>query len=242
MQRYDLLYDQIYDLVGFRVIVDTVTDCYAALGVVHANWKPVPGRFKDYIALPKNNLYQSLHTTVIGAPGRTSRGADPHPRDAPRRRSSASPRTGATRRARRPGNSEAQRFAWLRQLLEWQQNLSDPHEFLGSIKEDLFSDEVFVFTPAGRRAQFPRGRDGDRLRLPDPLGSRPTLRRRAGQWPPGAAPLRAAATATTVEIVTTANQTPSKDWLSMVKTSRAKTRIRGWLKYQRAQPHPGGRE
>ncbi|MGD9763012.1 MAG: bifunctional (p)ppGpp synthetase/guanosine-3',5'-bis(diphosphate) 3'-pyrophosphohydrolase [Candidatus Binatia bacterium] len=230
MQRENLLYDQIYDLVGFRVIVDTLSDCYAALGVVHANWKPVPGRFKDYIALPKNNMYQSLHTTVIGLYGE---------------RVEVQIRTHEMHRVAEfgiaahwkykggelVGAAEAQRFAWLRQLLEWQQNVSDPQEFLGSVKEDLFSEEVFVFTPKGDVLNFPEGSSviDFAYRIHSEVGHHCTGARVNGRLVPLRQRLR---NGDTVEIVTTASQTPSKDWLAIVKTSRAKARIRAWLRHQ----------
>ena len=242
MQRENLLYDQIFDLVGFRIIVDTLTDCYAALGVVHANWKPVPGRFKDYIALPKNNMYQSLHTTVIGLYGE---------------RVEVQIRTHEMHRVaefgiaahwkykeggQSAGAVEAQRFAWLRQLLEWQQNVSDPQEFLGSVKEDLFSDEVFVFTPKGDVLNFPEGASviDFAYRIHSEVGHHCAGARVNGRLVPLRYRLR---NGDTVEIVTTASQTPSKDWLNNVKTSRAKARIRGWLRYQqRSRSLAVGRE
>ncbi len=229
MQRYDLLYDQIFDLVGFRVIVDSVTDCYAALGVVHASWKPVPGRFKDYIALPKNNLYQSLHTTVIGASGeRVEVQIRTHEMHRVSEFGIAAHWT--YKEGELTGVREAQRFAWLRQLVEWQQNLTDPREFLGSIKEDLFSDEVFVFTPAGDVLNFPEGATviDFAYRIHSEVGQHCAGARVNGRLVPLGYELE---NGDTVEIVTTASQTPSKDWLGMVKTSRAKTRIRAWLKY-----------
>jgi len=229
MQRYDLLYDQIYDLVGFRVVVDSVADCYAALGLVHANWKPVPGRFKDYIALPKNNMYQSLHTTVIGTTGER---VEVQIRTHEMHRVSEFGIAAHWRykEGKATGKSEAQRFAWLRQLVEWQQNLSDPREFLGSIKEDLFSDEVFVFTPAGDVLNFPEGATviDFAYRIHSEVGQHCAGARVNGVLVPLGYEL---SNGDTIEIVTTASQTPSKDWLGMVKTSRAKTRIRAWLKY-----------
>jgi GTP diphosphokinase / guanosine-3',5'-bis(diphosphate) 3'-diphosphatase len=230
MQREDLLYEQIHDLVAFRIIVDSVTECYTALGIAHANWKPVPGRFKDYIALPKNNMYQSLHTTVIGAFGE---------------RVEVQIRTHEMHRVAEFGiaahwkykggggveSIETHRFAWLRQLLEWQQNLSDPQEFLGLVKEDLFSDEVFVFTPKGDVLNFPEGSSvvDFAYRIHSEVGNHCAGARVNGRLVPLRYRLR---NGDTVEIVTTTSQTPSKDWLGWVKTSRAKARIRGWLKYQ----------
>src|SRR5207237_1755846 len=146
MEEEELAFDQIYDLVAFRLIVGTVRECYEALGVVHANWKPVPGRFKDYIALPKINGYQSLHTTLIGPYGERME-IQIRTRDMHR---VAEYGVAAHWRYKKPGSAEGgdgQRFAWLRQMLEWQQQLQDPQEFLRSVKEDLFSEEVFAFTP-----------------------------------------------------------------------------------------------
>jgi GTP pyrophosphokinase len=241
MERQNLLFDQIHDLVAFRIIVDTKSECYEALGIVHANWKPVPGRFKDYIALPKANMYQSLHTTVIGTSGE---------------RVEVQIRTHEMHRVAEfgiaahwkykgdegVGNTDAQRFAWLRQLLEWQQNLSDPHEFLGSIKEDLFSEEVFVFTPKGDVLNFP---DGSTIidfayRIHSEVGHHCAGARVNGRLVPLRYRLH---NGDTVEIITTTSQTPSKDWLNYVKTSRTKARIRGWLRsQQRSRSVAVGRE
>ncbi len=233
MQAQNLLYDQIYDLIAFRVVVDSVGECYEALGIVHASWKPVPGRFKDYIALPKANGYQSLHTTVIGPYGerieiqiRTREmhrvaeyGIAAHWRY-------KAPDDGA------PDND--QRFAWLRQLLEWQQHLQDPAEFLRSVKEDLFSEEVFVFTPKGDLLNFPLGATviDFAYRIHSEVGRHTAGARVNGRIVPLKYPLQSG---DTVEIITTANQVPSKDWLKLVRTSRAKARIRAYLKSQQSQ-------
>jgi GTP diphosphokinase / guanosine-3',5'-bis(diphosphate) 3'-diphosphatase len=230
MQSQNLLYDQIYDLVAFRIVVDTVRDCYAALGVVHAEWKPIPSRFKDYIALPKPNMYQSLHTTVIGPYGE---------------RMEVQIRTHAMHRVAEAGiaahwrykggqriaEEDAQRFTWLRELLEWQQNVQDPQEFLRSVKEDLFSDEVFVFTPKGDLLNFPEGSTviDFAYRIHSEVGQHCAGARVNGRLVPLRYRLRSG---DTVEIITTASQTPSKDWLNLVKSSRAKQKIRNWIKYQ----------
>ncbi len=235
MQAQNLLYDQIYDLIAFRVIVDSVGECYEALGVVHAHWKPVPGRFKDYIALPKPNGYQSLHTTVIGPWGerieiqiRTREmhrvaeyGIAAHWRY----------KQGADGRS---GPDPDERFVWLRQLLEWQQQLQDPQEFLRSVKEDLFSEEVFVFTPKGDLLSFPVGSTviDFAYRIHSEVGHHCAGARVNGRIVPLKYTLQSG---DTVEIVTTATQTPSKDWLKLVKTSRAKQRIRGWIRSQQSQ-------
>jgi GTP pyrophosphokinase len=234
MQAQNLLFDQIYDLVAFRVVVDTIGECYEALGVVHASWKPVPGRFKDYVALPKANGYQSLHTTVIGPYGerieiqiRTREmhrvaeyGIAAHWRY---KQSDAA-----------VGADDGQRFAWLRQLLEWQQHLDDPQEFLRSVKEDLFSEEVFVFTPKGDLLNFPVGATviDFAYRIHSEVGHHCAGARVNGRIVPLRYQMQSG---DTVEIITTATQTPSKDWLKLVKTSRAKNRIRAWVKAQQSQ-------
>ena len=232
MQAQNLLYDQIYDLVAFRVVVDSVGECYEALGVVHANWKPVPGRFKDYIALPKANGYQSLHTTVIGPYGERME-IQIRTREMHR---VAEYGVAAHWRYKKPGPGEAddgQRFAWLRQMLEWQQQLQDPQEFLRSVKEDLFTEEVFVFTPKGDLLNFPVGATviDFAYRIHSEVGHHCAGARVNGKIVPLRYQLQSG---DTVEIVTTANQAPSKDWLKLVKTSRAKARIRAYIKAQQS--------
>jgi GTP diphosphokinase / guanosine-3',5'-bis(diphosphate) 3'-diphosphatase len=231
MQAQNLLYDQIYDLVAFRIVVDSVRECYEALGVVHANWKPVPGRFKDYIALPKANGYQSLHTTVIGPYGERIeiqiRTRDMH----------RVAEYGVAAHWRYKGGADAaddgQRFAWLRQLLEWQQHLQDPQEFLRSVKEDLFTEEVFAFTPKGDLLNFPQGSTviDFAYRIHSEVGHHCAGARVNGRIVPLRYQLESG---DTVEIVTTNNQAPSKDWLKLVKTSRAKERIRAYVKAQQS--------
>ncbi len=232
MQAQNLLYDQIYDLVAFRVVLDSVRECYEALGVVHANWKPVPGRFKDYIALPKANGYQSLHTTVIGPYGERIE-IQIRTREMHR---VAEYGVAAHWRYKKPGPGESddgQRFAWLRQMLEWQQQLQDPQEFLRSVKEDLFTEEVFVFTPKGDLLNFPVGATviDFAYRIHSEVGHHCAGARVNGKIVPLRYQLQSG---DTVEIVTTTNQAPSKDWLKLVKTSRAKARIRAYIKAQQS--------
>jgi GTP pyrophosphokinase len=233
MESQNLLYDQIYDLVAFRILVDTLRECYETLGVIHSHWKPVPGRFKDYIALPKPNMYQSLHTTVIGPYGE---------------RMEIQIRTREMHRVAEEGIAahwrykegkdfqfnEIQRFAWLRQLLEWQQNLQDPQEFLHSIKEDLFPDEIYVFTPKGDLLNFPKGSTAVDFayRIHSEIGQHCSGARVNGQLVPLKYLLR---NGDTVEIITTPQQTPSRDWLKLVKSPRAKSKIRNWLKTQQRE-------
>ncbi len=233
MQETGLAFDQIYDLVAFRIIVATVRECYEALGVVHANWKPVPGRFKDYIALPKANMYQSLHTTVIGPRGQ---------------RMEVQIRTGEMHRvaeegiaahwtykggAREKDLRETERFAWLRRLIEWQQNLKDPQEFLSTVKDDLFPEEVFVFTPKGDVLNFPQGASviDFAYRIHSQVGNHLAGARINGRMVPLRQRLRSG---DTVEVITSERQTPGKDWANYCVTARAKSRIRQWLRQQQA--------
>jgi len=233
MESQDLPFDQILDLVGFRIVVDSVRECYETLGVVHAYWKPVPGRFKDYIALRKPNMYQSLHTTVIGPYGQ---------------RVEIQIRTHEMHRVSEEGIAahwrykegkdfqfnEIQRFAWLRQLLEWEQNIEDPQEFLHSIKEDLFPDEVYGFTPKGDLWNFPKGATviDFAYRIHTDIGHHCTGARVNGQLVPLRYIMRSG---DTVEIITTHQQSPSRDWLKLVKTPRAKSRIRNCIKAQQKE-------
>jgi guanosine-3',5'-bis(diphosphate) 3'-pyrophosphohydrolase len=233
MQAQNLLYDQIYDLVAFRVVVDSVGECYEALGIVHQHWKPVPGRFKDYIALPKANGYQSLHTTVIGPYGERIE-IQIRTREMHRTAEYGVPAHWRYKQGTEDGKpDDMQRFAWLRQLLEWQQHLDDPQEFLRSVKEDLFSEEVFAFTPKGDLLNFPIGATviDFAYRIHSEVGHHCAGARVNGRIVPLKYQLQSG---DTVEIVTTSNQTPSKDWLKLVKTSRAKARIRAWVKTQQS--------
>src|SRR5207302_10361914 len=232
MQEERLNFEEIYDLVAFRIMVGTVRECYEALGVVHANWKPIPGRFKDYIALPKANMYQSLHTTVIGPRGERME-VQIRTRDMHR---VAEYGVAAHWRYKKPGSAEGgdgQRFAWLRQMLEWQQQLQDPQEFLRSVKEDLFTEEVFAFTPKGDLLPFPLGSTviDFAYRIHSEVGHHCAGARVNGKIVPLRYQLQSG---DTVEIVTTANQQPSKDWLKLVKTPRAEARIRAWVKAQQS--------
>ncbi|MCC6848927.1 MAG: bifunctional (p)ppGpp synthetase/guanosine-3',5'-bis(diphosphate) 3'-pyrophosphohydrolase [Deltaproteobacteria bacterium] len=231
MQTQHLLYDQIYDLVAFRLLVDSTRECYEALGVAHQNWKPVPGRFRDYIAMPKANMYQSLHTTVIGPFGERMevqiRTHEMH----------RVAEAGIAAHWRYKGQSqsdspqEIERFAWLRQMLHWQQHLEDPQEFMRSVKEDLFEEEVFAFTPRGDLFNFPAGATviDFAYRVHSQVGEHCAGARVNGKLVPLKYQLQSG---DTIEIITTTRQTPSKDWLKIVTTTRAKERIRNWIKAQ----------
>ncbi|HTY53936.1 MAG TPA: bifunctional (p)ppGpp synthetase/guanosine-3',5'-bis(diphosphate) 3'-pyrophosphohydrolase [Candidatus Binataceae bacterium] len=233
MEREDLAFDQVYDLVAFRVIVGTVRECYEALGVVHANWKPVPGRFKDYIALPKPNMYQSLHTTMIGP-----RGERMEVQIRTREMHQVAEEGIAAHWNYKEGNGgglrDSERFAWLRRLIEWQQNLKDPQEFLSTVKEDLFPEEVFVFTPKGDLLDFPPGATviDFAYRIHSQVGHHLTGARVNGRMVPLRYKLRSG---DVVEVITSEKQHPGKDWLNCTITARAKSRIRQWLRSQQAE-------
>ena len=180
-------FDEINDLVGVRVIVDSVKDCYGALGSIHALWRPVQGRFKDYIAMPKFNLYQSLHTTVVGPEGSRSSS-----RSAPREMHRRAEYGVAAHWGYKEQRNPTEDLVWLQRIVDWQQETTDPGEFMQSLKIDLEQDEVFVFTPKGQVDHAADRRDAGRLRVRDPHRGRAPVHRRAGQRPAGAARLGAA--------------------------------------------------
>ncbi len=232
MREEELSFDQIYDLVAFRIIVGSVRECYEALGVVHASWKPVPGRFKDYIALPKVNLYQSLHTTVIGP-----RGQRIEVQIRTREMHEVAEHGIAAHWSYKEGGAQvrdAERFAWLRRLFELQQNLKDPQEFLSTVKDDLFAAEVFVFTPKGDVLDFPQGATiiDFAYRIHSQVGNHLTGARVNGRMVPLRYKLKSG---DTVEVITAERQSPGKDWANFVVTARAKGRIRQWLRQQQAE-------
>ncbi len=223
--------DSIHDVIAFRIIVPSVGDCYQTLGMVHGAFKPVPGRFKDFIAIPKPNNYQSLHTTVIGP------GGD---------RVEIQIRTEEMHRIAEEGiaahwaykegkagvaTTDEQKFAWLRQMMEWQKELRDPKEFLDSVKVDLFQDEVFVFTPKGDVRALPRHATpvDFAYSIHSQVGDRTTGAKVNGRIVPLRSRLK---NGDVVEILTASNAHPSKDWLNYVKTSKAQNRIRAFIRQQ----------
>ena len=221
-------FDEIYDLTAIRVITDSVKDCYGTLGVIHTLWKPISHRFKDFIAVPKSNGYQSLHTTVIGPRG------DP---------AEIQIRTWEMHRVAEEGiaahwkykegrssiEASDQSFVWLRQLMEWQRELKDSKEFLHTLKVDLFPDEVYVFTPRGDVKPFPKGATpiDFAFAVHTDVGHRCAGAKVNGRLVPLRTELQ---NGDIVEILTSPNQTPSRDWLKAVKTPRARSKIRQWIK------------
>ena len=191
MQRKGAEFGEIYDVYAIRLLVDEVRDCYAALGIVHSLWRPIPGQFDDYIAVPKNNLYQSLHTAVIALDGK------PLEIQIRTHQMHQVSEVGIAAHWRYKEGTKSDReydakLAWLRQLMDWQRDVSsDATEFVEGIKLDIFQDQVFVFTPKGDIKDLPAGRDAARLRVPDPHRRRPPDDRREGQQPPRPARLPA---------------------------------------------------
>ncbi|MFG3285672.1 RelA/SpoT family protein [Streptomyces sp. NPDC048111] len=238
---------EIYDLVGIRVLVDTVRDCYAALGTVHARWNPVPGRFKDYIAMPKFNMYQSLHTTVIGPNGkpvelqirtfdmhrRAEYGIAAHWKYKQEAVAGASKvRTDVPRKTGK--DDHLNDMAWLRQLLDWQKETEDPSEFLESLRFDLSRNEVFVFTPKGDVIALPAGSTpvDFSYAVHTEVGHRTIGARVNGRLVPLESTLD---NGDLVEVFTSkaAGAGPSRDWLGFVKSPRARNKIRGWFSKER---------
>jgi guanosine-3',5'-bis(diphosphate) 3'-pyrophosphohydrolase len=220
--------EQIQDIIAFRVLTGSVRDCYAALGVVHSHWTPVPGRFKDFVALPKPNLYQSLHTTVIGP--RSERMEVQIRTQEMNRTADQGIAAHWHYKEKTPlGPADRKAFAWLHQLMEWQRDLKDPTEFIETVKIDLFEEEVFVFTPKGDVKALPKGATpiDFAYAVHSQVGERCSGARVNGIIVPLRYPLR---NGDTVDILTSPTQRPSKDWLKFVITSRAKTRIRHYLR------------
>ncbi|WNI19525.1 bifunctional (p)ppGpp synthetase/guanosine-3',5'-bis(diphosphate) 3'-pyrophosphohydrolase [Streptomyces sp. ITFR-21] len=240
---------EIYDLVGIRVLVDTVRDCYAALGTIHARWNPVPGRFKDYIAMPKFNMYQSLHTTVIGPSGKPVelqiRTFDMHRRaeygiaahwkyKQEAVAGTSKVRTDSPRSDKK--DDAVNDMAWLRQLLDWQKETEDPGEFLESLRFDLSQSEVFVFTPKGDVIALPAGATpvDFAYAVHTEVGHRTIGARVNGRLVPLESTLD---NGDTVEVFTSkaAGAGPSHDWLSFVKSPRARNKIRAWFSKERRE-------
>ena len=233
-------FDEIYDLTAVRMLASTVRECYGALGIVHSLWKPVPGRFKDFIAIPKRNMYQSLHTTVIGPKG------DPveiqiRTHDMHRIAEEGIAAHWLYKEKKdRSGLDEA--FVWLRQLLEWQKEMKDPREFMETVKVDLFPDEVYVFTPKGDVKALPEGST--------PIDFAYAIHTEVGNHCAGArvngklVPLRhVLRQGDIVEVVTSPTQKPSRDWLKTVKSTRARSKVKQWLRTEeRARSLSIGRE
>ncbi len=240
MTRKGREFNEIYDLTAMRVIVDSVKDCYGAVGVIHSLWKPLPGRFKDFVAMPKFNMYQSLHTTVIGPEGRPLeiqiRTREMH--DMAEFGIAAHWLYKQDRAADDDG-----KLRWLKRLLDWQQELSDPKEFMDTLKVDLFEDEVFVFTPKGEVKSLQTGATplDFAYEVHTDVGHRCVGAKVNGRIVPLSYELRSG---DIVEVLTSKRERgPSRDWLALVKTTRARNKIRQWFKSEtRKDTEHAGRE
>jgi GTP pyrophosphokinase len=222
--------DEIFDLTAVRIIVDTLKDCYSVLGTVHTMWKPVPGRFKDYIAMPKSNLYQSLHTTVLGE---TEQPFEIQIRTWSMHRVADYGIAAHWKYKEGSGNNQEEvKLAWLRQTLEWNQDINDPREFMETLKMDLFSNQVFVLTPKGDVVELPAGSTplDFAFKIHTDIGAKCVGAKINGKMVPIDYTLQ---NGEIVNIITQNNSKgPSIDWLKIVKSSFAKSKIRQWLKKQ----------
>jgi len=242
LQRQRITVDQVYDLLAVRVITNSVQDCYAVFGLIHSLWRPVPGRIKDFIAMPRPNLYQSLHTTVMGEGGhqfevqiRTEemhRVAEEGIAAHWKYKSGGSP----------VNEKDEQRLAWVRQIVEWQRDMTDPNEFLSTLKIDLYPEEVYTFTPKGKVVVLPKEAT--------PIDFAYTIHTEVGNTCTGAkvngrmVPLKTRLrNGDIVEILTQNGHTPSRDWLTFVRSTRARNKIKHWLnEHQRERAVEIGRK
>ena len=242
-------FNEIYDLTAMRVIVGSVKDCYGAVGVIHSLWKPLPGRFKDFIAMPKANMYQSLHTTVIGPEGRPLeiqiRTREMHDLAEYGVAAHWMYKEGGGRRSSAPTSSEDPegKLTWLRSLLDWQQDEADPKEFMETLKVDLLEDEVFVFTPKGEVKSLAGGATplDFAYEIHTDVGHRCVGAKVNGKIVPLSYQLRSG---DIVEVLTSKrDRGPSRDWLALVKTTRARNKIKAWFKAEtRKDTEHSGRE
>ena len=234
MKRDNKTLDQIYDLFALRILVNSIKDCYAALGVVHEMYSPMPGRFKDYIAVPKPNMYQSIHTTLLGDKG-TPFEVQIRTWDMHRVAEYGIAAHWAYKEASYFGKKqsvkvEEDKLAWLRESLEWQKDMQDPQEFLATLKTELFEDEVYVFTPKGAIKILPRNATpiDFAYSIHEEIGNHMTGCKINSKMMPIITPLKSG---DIIEIITSDNSKgPSRDWLKFVKSTKAKNKINGWFK------------
>ena len=239
-------FNEIYDLTAMRVIVDSVKDCYGAVGVIHSLWKPLPGRFKDFVAMPKFNMYQSLHTTVIGPEGLPLeiqiRTREMHDMAEFGVAAHWIVQAGRRRTAGRGIDADT-KLKWLRSMLDWQQELADPEEFMETLKVDLFEDEVFVFTPKGEVKSLAAGATplDFAYEVHTEVGHRCVGAKVNGKIVPLHYELKSG---DIVEVLTSKRERgPSRDWLAVVKTTRARNKIKQWFKAEsREDTEHAGRE
>ncbi len=230
MMEQDLHIDQVYDILAFRIIVNAVKECYEVLGLIHSMWKPVAGRFKDYISLPKANMYQSLQTSVIAPLGERME-VQIRTWDMDRIAEEGIAAHWRYKEGYESGKKMSGQYPWMKQLLEWQKNLTDPKDFLETVRLDLFSGEVYVFTPKGDVKELPMGATpvDFAYSIHSEVGNRCIGAKVNERIVPLSYQLK---NGDIVRITTSKNHKPSKDWLNFVKTSTARTRIRQWIKQE----------
>src|SRR5271168_3288183 len=242
LQKQKITVDQVYDLLAVRVITATVQDCYAAFGLIHSIWRPVPGRIKDFIAMPRPNLYQSLHTTVMGEGGHQFE-VQIRTEEMHRIAEEGIAAHWKYKAAGSPTSArDEQRLAWVRQLVEWQREMTDPNEFLSTLKIDLYPEEVYTFTPKGKVVVLPK--DASPIdfaySIHTEVGNTCVSAKVNGRIAPLRSKLR---NGDIVEVVTQNGHTPSRDWLTFVKSSRARNKIKHWLnEHQRERAIEIGRK
>ena len=230
MVSQDLAFEEIYDITAFRLILDSVPQCYEALGLIHALWKPIDHKFKDYVGRPKPNMYQSLHTTVIGPYGERIE-IQIRTWEMDKVANSGIAAHWSYKEGKRIDENVSNKFAWIQNLVENQENFRDPGEFLENVRMDLFPDEVYVFTPRGEIKTLPRGATAVDFAymIHTEVGNQCTGAKVNGRLVPLTYELQ---TGDIAEIITTHSSHPSKDWLKFVKTVKARSKIRHWIKTQ----------
>jgi guanosine-3',5'-bis(diphosphate) 3'-pyrophosphohydrolase len=228
MQAQQISLDQVYDLIAFRIVLKTLPECYETLGLIHSLWRPVPGRFKDYIGMPKANKYQSLHTTVIGPYGERME-IQIRTQEMDKIAEKGIAAHWAYKERRQAQQDDNLRFSWLRQIIEWQKDLTNPQDFLNTVRMELYPEDVFVFTPKGEIKELPRGSTpvDFAYAIHSEVGHRCTGARVNGRMVPLKHELQHG---DIVEIITSPTHTPSRDWLQFIRTPRARGRIKNWLK------------
>lgn len=230
MKNKNKVFEEVYDLIAIRIIVSSVKDCYGVLGLVHTMWKPIPLRFKDYIAVPKQNMYQSLHTTLLGDDGKPFevqiRTYDMH-----RTAEYGIAAHWKYKEGSKGGNDIDAKLSWLRELMEWQNDMKDSREFMETLKVDIFADNVFVFTPKGDVKDFVNGSTplDFAYSIHSAIGNKCVGAKANGKLVPLDYQMR---TGDIIEILTSNTATPSRDWLKFVKTTQARSKIKQWFKKQ----------
>ncbi len=226
----ELDFEDIYDIIAFRIILETIPQCYEALGLIHSLWKPIPKKFKDYIGVPKPNMYQSLHTTVIGPFGERIE-IQMRTIEMDRVAKSGIAAHWSYKEGKKPDPEKSRSYAWIQKLIENHENIKDPNEFMENVRIDLFPDDVYVYTPTGEIKSLPRGATpvDFAYRIHTEVGNQCVGAKINGVMVPLKYELK---TGDIVEITTAKNHHPSKDWLKFVKTVKARSKIRQWIKIQ----------